>query len=246
MDMIYYANKDQVSYGEAIGILLLDTSIPFPPGDVGNATTYSFPVRYKVVKGASIERIINEQDPSLLEPFIEAGWDLVREGVKAITGDCGFMILFQKQLSKEFPVPVFMSSLLQIPFISRMLGPGGKVGIITADSRGFTEKHLQAAGVDEGMPVKVAGMQDQKNFYDAILAEKGELDFEAVQMEVVQVAKKLVSEDEKTEAILLECSDLPSYAAAVQEAVNLPVFDFTTMINYVFAALVRKPFVGFM
>jgi hypothetical protein len=246
MAMLYHANKGQVSYGEAIGILLLDSYIPFPPGDVGNATTYSFPVRFKVVKGASIERIINQQDPTLLEPFIEAGRELVKEGVKAITGDCGFMILFQEQLSKELPVPIFMSSLLQIPFISRMLGPGEKVGIITADSRGFTKRHLQAAGVDEGMLIKVAGMEDQKNFYDAILAEKGELNFEAVQKEVVQVAKKLVSEDDRIRAILLECSDLPPYAAAVQEAVNLPVFDFTTMINYVFSGLVRKPFEGFI
>ena len=96
------------------------------------------------------------------------------------------------------------------------------------------------------MLVKVAGMQDQKNFYDAILAEKGELNFVEVQKEVVQVVKELVRKDDKIKAVLLECSDLPPYAAAVQEAVNLPVFDFTTMINHVFSALVRKPFEGFM
>src|SRR4030042_4802254 len=147
--MLYRANKGQVSYGEAIGILLLDTYIPFPPGDVGNATTFSFPVRYKVVEGASTERLLKQQDLSLLEPFIKAGWELVKEGVKAITGDCGFMILFQEQLSREFPVPVFMSTLLQLPFIFRILAPGQKVGVITADSRGLTDRHLQAAGVGE-------------------------------------------------------------------------------------------------
>jgi Asp/Glu/hydantoin racemase len=244
--MLYYANKGQVSYGEAIGILLLDSFIPFPPGDVGNASTYSFPVRYKVVKGASIERLINQQDASLLEPFIEAGRELVKEGVKAITGDCGFMILFQERLAREFPVPVFMSSLLQVPFISRMLKPGKKVGIISADSRNLTDKHLQAAGIDENMKIKVVGMQDQKFFFDAILAEKGELNFEEVQKEVVNVSTKLVKDDEKIGAILLECSDLPPYAAAIQESVGLPVFDFTTMINYVYLALVRKKFEGFM
>jgi len=244
--MIYHADKDQVSYGEAIGILLLDTRIPFPPGDVGNATTYTFPVRYEVVEGASIERLINKQDASLLEPFIKAGWGLVKGGVKAITGDCGFMVLFQEQLSREFPVPVFMSSLLQIPFILKILGPGKKVGIITADSRNLTEKHLQAAGVEDEMATKVAGMQDQEHFYDAILAEKGQLDFEAVQREVIQVGRELTSQDDNIGAILLECSDLPPYAAALQEAVKLPVFDFVTMINYVFSALVRKRFEGFI
>jgi hypothetical protein len=39
---------------------------------------------------------------------------------------------------------------------------------------------------------------------------------------------------------------LAPYAAAVQETVNLPVFDFITMINYVFSAVVRRRYRGFM
>ncbi len=244
--MIYKAKKGQVSYGEAIGILLLDSYIPFPPGDVGNATTYSFPVRYRVVKGASVETLINKQDPALLQPFIDAGLALVKEGVRAITGDCGFMILFQEQLAKEFPVPVFMSSLLQIPFISRILAHSEEVGVIVANSEALTDKHLRAAGVTESMPIKVAGMQNAPNFSSAILEESGVLDCEKIETEVVGAAKDLVENNEGVKAILLECSDLPPYAAAVQEAVHLPVFDFVTMINYVFAALVRRRFDGFM
>ena len=34
-------------YGEAIGILMLDMQAPLIPGNVGNATSYGFPVRYK-------------------------------------------------------------------------------------------------------------------------------------------------------------------------------------------------------
>ena len=244
--MIYEARKEQVSYGEAIGILLLESHIPFPPGDVGNATTYSFPVRYKVVKGASVETLINKQDPALLQPFIDAGLTLVKEGVRAITGDCGFMILFQEQLAKEFPVPVFLSSLLQIPFISRILSPGEEVGVIVANSDALTDDHLRAAGITKSMPIRVAGMQNASHFSSAILEERGVLDSEQMEAEVVRAVKCLVDENEGVKAILLECSDLPPYAAAVQEAVHLPVFDFVTMINYVFSALVRKRFDGFM
>jgi hypothetical protein len=49
--MIYHARKGQVSSGEAIGILLLDTAVPFIPGDVANATTYDFPVCFRKVEG---------------------------------------------------------------------------------------------------------------------------------------------------------------------------------------------------
>jgi hypothetical protein len=205
-----------------------------------------------------MDRLVYQGDPELLQPFIDAGWSLVREGVKAITGNCGFMVLYHEMLAGEFPVPVFMSSLLQLPFISRMLMPGEKVGIITANSKTLTAKHLQIATNGIDIPIAVAGMEDQKHFYDAIHIEKGSLDFDKVEHEVVEVTKNLIKNNDNIKAVLFECTDLPPYAAAVQEctdlppyaaavqeAVGLPVFDFSTMINYVFSALVRKRFDGF-
>ena len=245
--MIYKAQKGQVSYGEPIGIILMDSFMPFPPGCPGNASTFPFPVRYSIVRGASMERLVYQGDPALLQPFIDAGWDLVREGVKAITGNCGFMVLYQDMLAKEFPVPVFMSSLLQLPFIIRMLRPGEQVGIVTASRKSLTDRHLTAAtGGSADIPVKIAGMEDQKYFHAAIHAEVGELDFEKVEAEVVEVTRDLVAQNDNIRAILFECTDLPPYAAATQAAVNLPVFDFSTMINYVFSSLVRNRFQGFV
>jgi len=242
--MIYEARKGQTSYGEAIGIILMESFMPFPPGCPGNASTFSFPVRYEVVRGANMERLVYQGDPDLLEPFIEAGRKLVKEGVKAITGNCGFMVLYHDLMAKEFPVPVFMSSLLQLPFVSRLLKPGEKVGIVTANGKTLTDKHLEAASNGMDIPVAVAGMEDQPHFYDAIHAEKGYLDFDKVQHEAINVTHRLVEENEGVKAILFECTDLPPYAAAVQEAVGLPVFDFSTLINYVYSALVRRRFDG--
>jgi aspartate/glutamate racemase len=242
--MIYKAKKGQTSYGEAIGIILMESFMPFPPGCPGNASTFSFPVRYEVVRGANMERLVYQGDPELLQPFINAGWKLVKEGVKAITGNCGFMVLYHDLMAKEFPVPVFMSSLLQLPFVSRLLRPGEKVGIVTANGKTLTEKHLEVAANGAHVPVAIAGMEEQPHFYDAIHAEKGSLDFEKVEQEVVGVTRRLVAENEGVKAILFECTDLPPYAAAVQEAVELPVFDFTTLINYVYSALVRRRFEG--
>ena len=243
--MIYQANKGQTSYGETIGIILMESFMPFPPGCPGNATTFNYPVRYEVVKGANMERLVYQGDKTLLQPFIDAGWKLVNEGVKAITGNCGFMVLYHDIMAKEFPVPVFMSSLLQLPFISRMIRPGEKVGIITANSKTLTEEHMKIATNGVSVPYVLSGMEGQKHFYDAIHAEKGELDFEAVEQEVVEVAQAMKKNDPAIQAILMECTDLPPYAAAVQEAVNLPVFDFSTLINYVYSAMVRTRFHGY-
>lgn len=239
------ARKGQVSYGEAIGILLLDTYVPFIPGDVGNATTYSFPVRFKTLKGVSFQNIVDS--PSvILNHFIEAGMELVEEGVRAVTGDCGYMAMFQMDLANALPVPVFMSSLLQVPFISRMLRTGEKVGIVCADSTNLKKQCFTNVGIDDTIPVEVVGMQDEEEFREAIFLEKGTLGPTLIEREVIDVAERMVRDRGPIGAILLECSCLPPYSAAVQEATGLPVFDFVTMINFVYSGIVQKRFSGFM
>jgi Asp/Glu/hydantoin racemase len=232
--------------GESIGILILDAAYPRIPGNVGNASTFDFPVRYKEVQGASIERLINRMDPGLLEPFIEAARELEREGVKAVTGACGFMALFQREVAAALEIPVFLSSLLQVPFIWRTLSPGRKIGIITANSAYLTDKHFDAAGITGDIPLVIRGMEDQEEFRSAVLEEKGTLDSGKIEEEVTGVARAMIHDNPDTAAILLECSDLPPYARAVQEATGRPVFDFITMIRHVHTAVVQKRYEGFM
>ena len=244
MAQFQVTRKSQSWYGESIGILILDASYPCIPGNVGNASTFPFPVRYQEVSGASIDRLLNQQDHSLLEPFIKAAKQLERRGVKAITGACGFMALFQPQVCDAVSIPVFLTSLLQIPFIFQVTRR--PVGVITANAACLTPEHFKGAGIPDGLPLIVAGMEGQSEFRGAVLEEKGTLDSDKIEQEVVHVARELVTGNPHIGAILLECSDLPPYARAVQQAVNLPVYDFFTMIHYVHTAHVRLPFVGLM
>lgn len=243
--MIYKIPKGQVSSGEAIGILLLETSVPFIPGDVANATTYAFPVRFQKVKGFSVRRALSK-DPSVYADLRQAAGDLVQQGVRAVTGDCGFMGIHQKKLARELGVPVFLSSLLQIPFISLLIGENAKVGIITADSKSLNADLLAAVGVTDPTSVVIGGLEDCQQFYQFAIEEIGSLDVAAVEKEVVTVARKMVADNPQIRALLLECSLLPPYGAAVQGAVNLPVFDYITMINFVFEAVVKRQYSGFM
>ena len=244
--MLYKAKRGQASYGEAIGILLLDTSFaPYVPGDVANASSYSFPVRFKVVKGLTVERIF-KKDSSFLDQLVEAGKELVESGVRAITGDCGFMALFQREAAQKLEVPVFLSSLLQLSFITRIIGESKKIGIITANAKILDDILLRKVGLEDINSVYIKGMENKEYFRKAIIEEVGWIDTEKLEKEVVSVAEKMVEEDSRIKAILLECSCLPPYGAAVQEAVNLPVFDFITMINYVYSAVVKKKYEGFI
>ena len=244
MTILSVSRPEQAWYGESIGILILDASYPCVPGNVGNASTFPFPVRYEKVEGASIDRLLNQQDPELLTPFIEAGQRLYQCGVKAITGACGFMALFQEEVAQQMEIPVFLSTLLQIPFIYQITGK--RVGIITADAGSLKPKHFLSTGVSPSIPLVIAGMENQTEFRDAILKEKGTLDSDKIEAEVVEVACDMIQKNPDIGSILLECSDLPPYAYAVQAAVGLPVFDFFTMINYVHTTLVRTKFSGFL
>jgi len=59
------------------------------PGNVSNASSYNFPVRHKVLKGATIEMIVRGILP-LLNMILEAGRELQQEGVRALVGACGY------------------------------------------------------------------------------------------------------------------------------------------------------------
>ncbi len=219
----------------------MDASIERIPGDAGNPATFPFPVHCRKVAGATLERLIRERDPSLLTPFVEAGLDLIRQGARALTTTCGFMILFQEKLSARLPVPVFTSSLLQLPFLQRMLGPHERIGVITADAANLTAEHLRQAGADAAR-LTVCGLEDQPNFREAIFGGNGRIDPPAVETEVVAVARRMVGADPAIRALLFECANLPPYASTVQKAVDLPVYDFVTMIHHVHSALERTPF----
>ena len=129
-------------YGAAVGILMLGTRFPRIDGDIGNAGTWPFPVMYRVVPGASPDRVVRLQAKGLLDAFIDAGKDLIRHGADGISTNCGFLALFQDEFSAALDVPVATSSIMQVPFVERLLPPGKRVGIITISAANLTAEHL--------------------------------------------------------------------------------------------------------
>ncbi len=239
--MIYHARTRQLSYGRPLGILTLEERIPCPPGTPGNPTTFPFPVCYEVVRGASIDSLRELNRPDCSAAFLEAGRALVERGACAVAGNCGLMIVHQAALAAALPVPVLMSSLLQLPGLARMLGPRARIGVIASSRRSLKPEHLALAGAADVAAV-VASMDGQPAFEAAM--RDGVLDFEKARDEAVSVARALVAEAPDVAAIVLECVDLPPYAAAIQDATGLPVFDVVTLVSHAASALARKPFAG--
>ena len=224
-------------YGFTVGILMLDTQFPRIAGDMGNATTFPFPVRYHRVAGASPERVVRGGAEGLLPAFVEGARALEREGVGAITTNCGFLVKFQRELSAAVKVPVFTSSLLLVPLVHRMLPPERQVGVLTVNSATLTPEHLDAAGIGPDVPLAIAGMEGEKEFTRVLLGDELELDVDLAREEHVRVARRLLTEHPDVGAIVLECTNMPPYAADIQRATGLPVFDVLSLVHLVHDAL---------
>lgn len=241
---VYHTRRGARSYGFAVGILQLDCSLPFIPGDVDNATTYDYPVLYRVVPGLSTAACLRGA-PEMTRAVVEAARELEAQGVRVISSDCGFMLQFQQAVRGVVKVPTIMSSLLQLPMVAASLGPSCPIAIITADSANLTTDFLSGAGVPvPANPLIIRGLRDQPEFDSAVFDEKGTLDADKVEAEVVGVALELVDRHPGLGAILLECSMLPPYSRAIQDATRVPVFDFVTMIDHFYRATHRTRFEG--
>lgn len=243
-DMEIWMSKGQLTAGNAIGILVMNDWYPYLPGDVANASTYNFPVMYKILEDITVERIL-KADPAILDLVIKGGEELQRQGVRAIVGACGYFGNYQKEAAARLDIPVFISSLLQAPLIKRGLKPGQKVGIMCGHAGSLTPRLLSQCGVDDSSDVAIIGAQDLPEFKN-ILEGTGHFNGYKLQEEFVELAKQFVSNNREIGAILFECSALPPFAWAVQNAVKLPVFDFSTLINWVHNAVVRRPLAGFI
>ena len=190
-------------YGASIGILMLETRFPRIPGDVGNADTWPFPVLYRVVPGASPDRVVRRGADGLLDAFVEAGKELVRIGADGLTTSCGFLALHQAELARACGAPVAASSLMQVAAVEALLPPGKRAGILTVSRSSLTEEHLALAGAPLDAPI--AGTDDGREFTRVILDDEPALDVERARQDVVDAARGLVERCSEVGAIVLEC-----------------------------------------
>jgi Asp/Glu/hydantoin racemase len=225
-------------YGAAVGILMLEAQFPRIPGDMGNALTWPFPVLYKVVRDASPDRVVRQQAKGLFDNFLNAARELIADGADGITTNCGFLILFQDELSTALNVPVISSSLMQVPLVDRILPAGKRCGILTISSATLTEMHLEKAGCQLDTPI--GGTKESGEFCRAILNNRLELDIDLARQENIAAAKSLVENSPDLGAILLECTNMIPFAADIRDATGLPVFSIYNLVCWFQQGLVPR------
>ena len=223
-----------------LGILVLDTAFPRITGDVGNIESFAFPVRMKTVAGATPTKVTGPAVDTLLESFAAGACELAAAGVAGITTTCGFLAVLQPRLAALCPVPFAASSLLQVAAVQATLPAGKRVGVITFSAKLLTAAHLHGAGAPTDTPLE--GLSEDSAFYRMIIEGHDKLDIAQAQSDVVEAGKRLVQRHPEVGAIVVECANMPPYSAALRDALQIPVHDPISFLNWFYASLSPQRF----
>ena len=208
-----------------LGILMLDTRFPRPPGDIGNPATWAqrgIAVRMATVQGASPAKIVQQAAPEFALPFVRAAQALVAQGAALISTSCGFLVAYQDLLQHSVGVPVVSSSLLQC---RELEAPG----VVTIAAASLTPAILAAVQVPAGTPVQ--GVAVDCEFHRRILRNETELDLAEAGRNVVDAALALVARHPQVRSLVLECTNMPVYRDAVARATGRPVHDIVSLLE---------------
>jgi Asp/Glu/hydantoin racemase len=181
--------------------------------------------------------VVRQGQRELLPSFIEGARFLEREGVRAVTTNCGFLAKFQPELAAAVSIPVFTSSLMLVPLVHRMLPAGRAVGILTVNASALRAEHMTGAGIAPDVPMVVAGLETEKEFTRVMLDDQLTLDVETARQEHLTVVRRMMDSHPEIGAIVLECTNMPPYRADIQALTGLPVFDITTLVRMVHEAV---------
>jgi hypothetical protein len=243
--------KGRYVYGPTVGILQLPANIPMLPGDMGNPTTFDFPVLYELIEEIDPFWVLAvEPHPVVMKKLIAACKRLTIQGVTTIIGNCGFFANYQPEVAKSLDpgVQFFNGSLMQVPMLLTSVGSDKKVGVLTANAELLIPSPaLKNSGVseDDMSRVVIVGNEKGKEM-NKITGETGSFSPKALEKELVDLAVEMVKQHPDIGAVVLECTEFPPYAHAIQDAIRLNVWDFVTMTNFMHAGAMRKPFTGWM
>jgi Asp/Glu/hydantoin racemase len=235
-----------------LGIILVDDDYPGFPGDVRNASAYPYPIQYEIAEGVDLDKLVVDEDKSpCLEPVQRAAKKLERMGCRAIAAECGYFAYFQKEIAGHVDVPVFMSSLLQVPWAQQLVGPDRPVGILVASRAFLTEAHLAAVGIEIGSNYVVAGAMDEGRcpefetlWVSDVRPDPPQADYEAARRDLIAVGVDFFREHANMGAMVLECTGFPPFARELQREIDIPLFSWGTLLDYAYSVAVHRDYYG--
>ena len=219
-----------------LSLLQLDTGFPRIAGDVGCRDTFRAELDIHVLEDLSVARVVTPAP----QPDDMDRLGTVLAGVQGdvITTSCGFLSVWQHQLAALAPAPFVSSALHALPSILKRYAPP-ELAILTFDAA-----TLQAPAFVpslHGFDGPVAGLADGSHLKQVIAEDLPRLDVARAEAEITDLVAGLVARH-RPKALLLECTNLPPYKAALAARFDLEIFDILTLIDSVNPDIVDPAF----
>jgi len=214
-----------------LGILMLEGKMADVPGCMACEATFPYPVVRKVVRGSRTP-LSAEEAWAMLPLYIEAARELEREGVAAITANCGLIALMQKELAATVRVPVVTSALLMVPDLHRLVG-GRRIGILTFFTHAVGERNYNASGwSSQDIPVALGGVGESESWNTFLRTKEVPPELRVrLTADLLAVVRGMLAEHPDLGAFVSECTMLPACLQAVREEVGVPVYDILTQLD---------------
>lgn len=245
-------SRRKYCYGTGLGIILLDETYPGFPGDVRNPSAFPYPIQYEVAEGLDIQKLVLGKDKHQhLETILKAAGKLEKMGCRAILAECGYFAYFQKELAARMQVPVFMSSLLQVPWAQALIGPGRVVGILMSSKEMLLDKHLTDVGVKLGSNYVIGGAMDSGEcpefdnlWTEGIRTAVPQADYQQAEKDFVRMGTRFFNDHPNMGAMVLECTGFPPFARGLQRNIGIPVFSWGTLMDFAYSISVHRDYYG--
>ncbi|MFA3917829.1 hypothetical protein [Ruegeria hyattellae] len=248
-----YVNGGKVLQGYSVGILkFAGKKFAMPPGDVGNPTSYPFPVLIREIPDVST----NPSPPvimpdgtfsELVRNCIAAAQEMEADGVRSIAMWCGFFSLIQPILAKHVSVPILSSPLIMLPVIHQMMPPEKSIAVVVASEKLLTAEYFDAINAKRDERIVIVGMDDAPVFNSFCMGgpETG-YEFDDFGAELCELMDTQIAKHPEIGAIMLECTSLPPFAARIGAHTGLPVYDFIACVEWMHRAVVPKTYDGYI
>ena len=207
-----------------VSILQLDTKFLRIPGDIGCEKTFIEPPQHLIVEGAKAHDVVTSRPENIdIIPFLEAAQSATGD---ILTTSCGFLAPYQKELQENLNIPVVVSSISQLPQMSKIYSPE-QVIILTIAADKFGTQHLPKAFWK--FSECVYGLRNSSYFQKVIFEDMIMFDEAKVADELLAVFKQACNEN--TRALLLECTNMPPYKPALRQFKDVKIFDILSAIE---------------
>jgi hypothetical protein len=238
--------------GMGLGIILLDETYPGFPGDVRNPSAFPYPIQYQVAEGLDIDKLIHDTNRNaFFDAVLKAAKNLEKMGCRAILAECGYFACFQKQMAASIKLPVFMSSLLQVPWAQSVIAPHEVVGLLMSSKEDLRDDHLTNVGIHPGSNYVVGNAMDgglcpefDNLWTEGLRPDPPAADYDLAEKAFVEQGVLFFNEHPNMGAMVLECTGFPPFAETLQQKIDIPIFSWGTLMDFAYSVSVHRSYYG--